>query len=104
MDNECSLEAPRRPRSEAQIAAPEITRAKRAVNYPAHLRWLSPYLRRSPQLSPSPHLLRRHLEPPQSLEMSRRTKVRRKSYIVREERQAEKDELPRDCYANFAIV
>ena len=115
IDTDCSLEAPRRPRSEAQIAAFEKARAKRAANRAAGgVTPLKPPTSPSPEPAAPPPAPAAPAAPPAPKRKTRTDKGKKRGYIVKEH--MEEDYPPEGSregglgggsppgYMNFVIV
>ena len=112
IDTDCSLEAPRRPRSEAQIAAFEKARAKRAANRasaaaPEPPEPPAPAAPAAPAApSPAPAA---PAAPAATPRKARTDKGKKRGHLVRpgaaaETQEEEYYEPPRTGYMNFVIV
>ncbi len=106
VDTDCSLEAPRRPKSEAQIEVFEKARAKRAANRAASAP-AAPTAPAAPPPKPTAPAA-----PPTAAEKTRKARTdkgKKRGYLMRPEaaaetHEAEEYEPPRSGYINFVIV
>ncbi len=102
-DTGSSLEAPRRPRSEAQIATFEKARAKRAANLsasaPGGVAEPAPEPAPEPALEPEPAFAPEPAPAPAKRKAPRADKGKKRGYLVRAEEAG--GEAP---YSNFFIV
>ena len=118
-DTDCSLEAPRRPRSEAQIAAFEKAKAKRAANLAASAPAVPPPAPAAPAAPPPAPAApppapaapaAPPLAPAAKPRKARTDKGKKRGYLVRESTRgsppSEEEEYPppRSGYGNFVIV
>jgi hypothetical protein len=108
-DTDCSLEAPRKPRSEAQVAAFEKARAKRVANRSASAPG-APVAPPAAPTAPAPASAE-PAAPAAKIREARTEKGKKRGYLMRSEAAAETHEAeewypppPRRGYDHFVIV